>query len=369
MEKKHKNIEEFMSEILPETHLKTKIAIMGSIFSGFDGIGRVMEMQTKNLSEKSNITIYTLEGNLNAPEGSELQIIGAPHNIWINRLYRLLLPFNIPLIWRYCVKLSEYDYIIAHQYPLSFLAWLSKVFNGNQYIYWHYHTSEGYSNPFHRIYMSIIEYLDEKSFLVKKADYVCSISEYSRKELKRKSGKDSYVVYCTVDPSFKKNNITPQNVQKIRPKLSIENEQIILFVGRINPAKNIQTLIKVFNEVKNVINDVKLVIVGKILFKKYFYEIQEMIDSLEISDSVIFTGYVEEEELPLIYAACDVYATCSVSEGFNLPIVEAQNSGKTVVAFDIPAHQEVVKSGYLINEGDIDGFSKAVISVLKGDSG
>jgi len=177
MRKKYQNIVEFMVKVLPESNHKTKIAIMGGIFAGFDGIGRVMEMQAKDLYPENEITIFSLEGDLKAPDGTELQLMGAPANLWLNRIYRLVLPLNIPLIWKYSSKLSEYDYIIVHQYPLSFLAWVSRIKNGNKYIYWHHHTSEGYPNFFHRIYMGLIEYLDEKSFLVKKADYVCSISE------------------------------------------------------------------------------------------------------------------------------------------------------------------------------------------------
>ncbi len=71
------------------------------------------------------------------------------------------------------------------------------------------------------------------------------------------------------------------------------------------------------------------------------------------------------EDLPYYYAACDVYASCSISEGFNLPLAEAQSSGKKVVVFDIDVHKEVVKNGYLIKKDDIDDFASKIIEIIE----
>jgi len=175
------------------------------------------------------------------------------------------------------------------------------------------------------------------------------------------------VVYNSIPPIFQKNNLSSPEVKKIRKELEINNEQIILFVGRIHPTKNIHTLIRVFETVKKEIKDLKLIIVGKVLFPQYFHELMELRAALKITDSVIFTGYVGDEKLPYFYAACDVYATCSESEGFNLPLMEAQNTGKTVVAFDIPAHREVIRKGSLVEKGDLGKFAATLIKVLRSE--
>lgn len=80
--------------------------------------------------------------------------------------------------------------------------------------------------------------------------------------------------------------------------------------------------------------------------------------------NIIFAGFVPDEELPNYYAACDVYATCSLVEGFNMPLVEAQACGKPVVAFDIGPHKEVVKNGILVPEGHLNEFGEALINIL-----
>ena len=83
------------------------------------------------------------------------------------------------------------------------------------------------------------------------------------------------------------------------------------------------------------------------------------------NNNIIFTGFVDDNELPHYYAACDVYVTASLWEGFNLPAAEAQACGKKVVAFDIGSNPEIIKNGKLIKKYDIKGFADAVLGMIK----
>src|SRR3989338_7311516 len=80
--------------------------------------------------------------------------------------------------------------------------------------------------------------------------------------------------------------------------------------------------------------------------------------------NVIFTGFIKDDELPYYYAACDLYTTATLWEGFDLPVVEAQAIGKKVVAFDLCSHPEVVKNGILVKPNDINAFAEAITKVL-----
>ena len=107
----------------------------------------------------------------------------------------------------------------------------------------------------------------------------------------------------------------------------------------------------------------RLVIVGKHSFPAYSKKLAEIADG-----SVIFAGYVSPEELPYYYAACDVYATGTMWEGFNLPLVEAQVCGKPVVAFNFGPHPEVVKdgeTGFLVPPRDVSALAEAIIRLIK----
>ena len=104
----------------------------------------------------------------------------------------------------------------------------------------------------------------------------------------------------------------------------------------------------------------KLLIVGKPTFKRYFNKLLSLAD-----EDVIFTGFVEDKDLPAYYALSDVFVTASSDEGFNLPAVEAQACGKEVIAFDVGSHSELITKGKLIPNHDVDGFSNALAKKLK----
>ena len=83
-------------------------------------------------------------------------------------------------------------------------------------------------------------------------------------------------------------------------------------------------------------------------------------------NSVIFVDFISNDSLPFYYAACDAYATCSMWESYNIPLVEAQLCGKPVIAFDIGPHREVINSkGILVKEGDVAKFSAACVEKLR----
>jgi len=82
--------------------------------------------------------------------------------------------------------------------------------------------------------------------------------------------------------------------------------------------------------------------------------------------SVIFAGFVSDEELPYYYAACDVYATGSLWEANNVPVLEAQASGKPIVAFDFNFFaEELGDNDILVDRGNVEKFAEACILKLR----
>lgn len=352
---------EFLKDyMLPDRFFKNrkiKIALLTNVYSRFDGVGRAVEQQAKELSSTYDVTIFALEADMRPPKNVKLRVLWSPKSFTLNRIYRLFLFLNLVAVVKYIIDLAKYDVLIAHLYPLSLVAYLTKKLFGVRYIKWHHHTAlEGYNKLHERLYMKLIEYFEERSFIVKGADVVCSISEHSRRLLLEKGGVESIIVYNKIDDSKFKDLL---DCKQIRERYRLGNSPILLFVGRIHPQKNIHELINVFKMVKERAPNAKLIIVGKPINKKYYEKIRSMAD-----DSVIFAGYVPDEELPYYYAACDVYVTCSLSEGFNLPLVEAQKCGKPVVAFDIGPHREIVTKGALVKAGDIKGFVDSILKFL-----
>lgn len=106
------------------------------------------------------------------------------------------------------------------------------------------------------------------------------------------------------------------------------NGRFILHVGTLQPRKNIETLIEAFAQLDD--DAIQLVLVGGKgwLFNDIFARVQQH----RLEERIIFTGYVPDEELPLWYAAADLFVFPSVYEGFGMPVVEAMACGTPVIA-------------------------------------
>lgn len=331
-----------------------KIAILVPNFAEYSGDARVAELQAEDLSKEGNeVAIFALEADIK-PRNAKLFVMGMPKSLFWQRVYRLIFPIDLIKTFRWLPKLKDFDLIISHLYPMNWLAFQAKKFYNVKYTYW-YHgipDPELYPNLHERIYLRMFIFLTKVT--VQNADRAVSVSNAARKEFKRYTGLDSEVIYNKPDLERFYEGI---DGSKIRKKYNLGNDPVFLNVGRVCPQKGAHLLIDAFALVKEKIPNAKLVIVGKHTYDYYSNELKEKCDS-----SVIFAGYVPDEELSQYYAMCDIYATCSLWETFNVPIAEAQACGKPVVAFNIGPHPEVIgKDGALVEEGNIQEFAEACI--------
>jgi len=241
---------------------------------------------------------------------------------------------------------------------MNWLAFLAKKFYKVEYTYWYHGIPEPelYPNLYERIYLKIFIFLTK--ITVQNVDRAVSVSNAARIEFKKYTGVDSEVIYNR--PNLERFHEGIDGLE-IRKRHNLGSDPVILNVGRVCPQKGAHLLIEAFNLIKQKIPNAKLVIVGRHTYDYYSKELKEKCDS-----SVIFAGYVPDEELPQYYAMCDIYATCSLWETYNIPLAEAQICGKTVVAFDIGPHREVIdENGVLVEKGNIEKFAEACIHKLR----
>ena len=141
-------------------------------------------------------------------------------------------------------------------------------------------------------------------------------------------------------------------------------EGYILYVGTIQPRKNIDTLIEAYYRLNQARNGMpKLVIVGRKgwLYDKLFARIAE----LGLVDEVIFTGFVPDEELPHIYDGARLFTYLSFFEGFGLPPLEAMACGIPVVTSDTTSLPEVAgDAGISVTPADVDKVAAAIAKLL-----
>jgi 1,2-diacylglycerol 3-alpha-glucosyltransferase len=335
-----------------------KIAILVPNFVEYSGDARVVELQAEELAkEGKDIVIFALGASIK-PKNARLFVMGMPKSLFWQRIYRLIFPLDLIKTFRWLPRLKNFDLIISHLYPMNWLAFLAKKFYNIQYTYW-YHgipDPELYPNLYERIYLRMFIFLTKHT--VQNVDRAVSVSKAAQKEFKRYTGLDSEVIYN--HPDLKRFH-EGMDGSGIRKKHNLGDDPVLLNVGRVCPQKGAHLLIEAFNLVKQKIPNAKLVIVGKHTYDYYSKELKEKCDS-----SVIFTGFVSDEELPYYYAMCDIYVTCSLWETYNIPLAEAQICRKPVVAFDVGPHREVIdEHGILVEEKNIEAVADGCIHKLR----
>ena len=339
-----------------------KIAILTPTFHYYSGIDRVSEKQAEDFTAKgSEVTVYCLEASIK-PKGYKVVEIGMPKNEFLQRIYRLFFFMSRDKINKYGEQMKDYEIVISHLYPMNIIASQARKKYNFKYVYYNHGVGypELFTNFLEKLYMAV--FLRLTNWSIKNADSAISVSKFLKDELKRESGIDSEVAYNEIDSNKFRKGIDGSAVRK---KLGISHdEKVILFVGRMSPHKNLTGLIKMFKILRKKFKNAKLVVVGKPTFRKYYKALRKAAKS-----GVLFREFVDDEELPHYYAACDVYATCSLWEGFDLPAAEAQACGKPVVAFGICSHPEIVKNGILVKKNDIKGFAKAIMKIFSEEDG
>ncbi|MFD1161312.1 MULTISPECIES: glycosyltransferase family 4 protein [Hwangdonia] len=134
------------------------------------------------------------------------------------------------------------------------------------------------------------------------------------------SNDNIYVIYAAPSVKFK--------------NLNLKKEKFILTVSSIDPRKNLQRVIKAFNELNS---DYKLVIVGS--KSKTFSNIE--LNEKKYNRNIIFTGYLSDEDLIKLYNRAEVFIYASLFEGFGIPPLEAQACGTVCVVSNTTSLPEV----------------------------
>jgi glycosyltransferase involved in cell wall biosynthesis len=136
--------------------------------------------------------------------------------------------------------------------------------------------------------------------------------------------------------------------------------QYVLFVGSLEPRKNMPMLLKAWNKVKDEFTDMWLVVAGGT--GKVFHSVSLPSEM----ERVRFLGYVSDGDLPALYACAKLFVFPSSDEGFGLPVLEAMACGAPVLVSNGGALPEVVgEAGIIFNLSETDGLSKTMSACLK----
>lgn len=157
--------------------------------------------------------------------------------------------------------------------------------------------------------------------------------------------------------SFKRN-------EKILRRFGIPEKKILLTVGRIDPEKRINVILRALVLARRS-TDIHLIIVGKGKEEK---RLRNMVKKLRIENAVTFTGFIPNADLPELYAACDCFVIAGISETQGIVTMEAMAAGLPVIAADALALPELVengKNGFLFPPGDEDTVAACIKTVFQ----
>ena len=184
----------------------------------------------------------------------------------------------------------------------------------------------------------------ELDFAIQKSTHLITVSEANKKEAIELWGiheEQITAIPLGVSPEFKKYDLSFEERKSIIKKYDLPDKPFILFVGALEPHKNIKNIILSYNKLPpNLQKQYQLVLVGK--ETKYCKEYREDIISLGISDQVSFVDYIQPGswDLAYLYNMAKLFVFPTFYEGWASPPLEAMKCGTPVVASNIPSLQE-----------------------------
>lgn len=200
--------------------------------------------------------------------------------------------------------------------------------------------------------------------MASKADHVIAASASTREGLKKHLDvpeAKTTVIYSGIDTRFFD---APENSAKVLGKFNIE-KKYILFLGTLEPSKNIVRLIEAFGEFKGRIKkerhsfDYQLVLAGKRGWLSQEYH--QLIKDLDLAKDVIFTGYVVGEELVPLFKGAEFFVMPSLYEGFGMTVLEAFATGTPAIISNVSSLPEIAgDAAYYVNPFDTHAIANGL---------
>jgi glycosyltransferase involved in cell wall biosynthesis len=200
--------------------------------------------------------------------------------------------------------------------------------------------------------------------MARRADRIITDSDNSKREIIEYLGIDADKIHRVHLAA--RQHIRPLNEPEFRPvleRLGIR-EPYLLFVGTIEPRKNLATLIRAYDDlIHSTEHCPQLVLCGG---RGWLCDsIYELVDKLKLGEMVKFTGYVDDDDLPALYSGAEAFVYLSHYEGFGLPPLEAMACGTPVISSNATSLPEVIgDAGLMLAPQDQSGLTAALTKLL-----
>lgn len=206
-----------------------------------------------------------------------------------------------------------------------------------------YNSIKGHKNLIYHLHCNIDDERYRPKWLAKKiveTSYcTLSVSKFSANAFNKivQSEKNKVLYNCVDFNVFNLNNIDHNFIQAFNEKHNIkENDFCFVYSGRVCPKKGVLQLVKAFKKLRKNHNNAKLIIIGKPDFSKdgeteYTIKLKEI--SKDIKDDIIYTGFVNHDDIPTVLAIADCAVIPSIyEEAFGVVALEAMAMKKAIIS-------------------------------------
>ena len=311
------------------------------------GIARVVhDLSHRLIKDGHDVTVVTYrDGNVPYEENDNGVKVYRVDNFMIqpNNFIDWIMQLNFNMVAKsgeIIAKEGNFDVIHAHDWLVAYAAKTLKYAYNTPIVSTIHATEAGRNSGIRGEQQKYIN--DTEWMLTYESSEVIVNSNYMKNELQRLFGLP-----------FEKINVVPNgvdltifdNVEKdydFRRQYAMDNEKIILFVGRLVYEKGVQHLIGAMPKILNNYHDAKLIIAGK---GPMLDELRNEVNSLGLGNKVYFTGYLNSKQVKKMYRVADIAVFPSTYEPFGIVALEAMLSENPVVVSDIGGLNEIVEHG------------------------
>lgn len=312
------------------------------------GIARVVHDLSKRLIKDGHeVTVVTYRDNAGVPEYENDKGVNVyrvdNYMIHPNNFIDWIMQLNFNLIAKATEiinKESGFDVIHAHDWLVTYAAKSLKNAYDIPIVATIHATEAGRNSGIHDETQRYIN--DTEWLLTYEATEVIVNSNFMKNDLQRLFGLP-YDKINVIPNGINLNNFTGiERDYDFRRQYAMDNEKIILYVGRLVYEKGIQHLIAAMPKILSNYHDAKLVIAGK---GGMIDELKAETSSLGLDNKVYFTGYMDSKKVQKMYKCADVAVFPSTYEPFGIVALEAMLAGVPTVVSDVGGLDEIVTHG------------------------
>ena len=334
------------------------------------GISKVVyDLSHKMVKEGNEVTVVTYKDGDNVKyyendKGVEVYRVDN-YMIRANNFIDWIMQLNFNMITKVneiINKNGKFDVIHAHDWLVSYSAKSIKESYNIPLISTIHATESGRNSGIHDETQRYIN--DSEWMLTYESSEVIVNSNYMKNEVQRLFGLP-----------YDKINVIPNGVNlqlfsnvnidyDFRRQYAMDNEKIILYVGRLVYEKGIQNLIAAMPKILDRYHDSKLIICGR---GGMIDELMEQVKYLGIDNKVYFAGYCDSKKMQKMYKCADVAVFPSTYEPFGIVAIESMLSGTPTIVSDVGGLNEIVEhgvTGMKSYAGNANSIADSVLALL-----